>query len=58
MSIITVRNIALPPFFLTLFAKYNDYLTDMPNKIAHVGSVYENFVRLDKHPLVEVYMPG
>ena len=58
MNIIIARNIVLPPFLFTVFPKYNNYLTNMKTKFAHGGSVYENIIRLEKHPVVEIYMPS
>ena len=49
---------ALPPFLVTVFAKYDDYFTNMQTKFAHSGSIEENIIRLQKHPIVEIYMPG
>jgi hypothetical protein len=48
----------LPPFLFTVIAKNMEYLTNMQIKFAQVGSVYESIIRLEKLPIVEIYMPG
>jgi hypothetical protein len=49
---------ALPPFLFAVFAKYYDYFTNMQAKFTHSGSIEENIIRLQKHPVIEIYMPG